>query len=202
MQIFRDVHGTFKEDEAASANLASAPDEAGPPPDEQAVGEETFREEMTKMLQSLTPDGFERLCQRILREVGFEEVVVTGRSGDGGIDGYGTLRINRLVSDRVLFQCKKHAKQVSPSYIREFRGSMAARADRGIFLATSTFSAEAKREAAREGAAPIEMVDLGALITLLTDLRLGVTARTAFEIDHSFFREYDSADAVNTVISN
>ena len=72
---------------------------------------------------------------------------------------------------------------------------MAARADRGIFLATSTFSAEAKREAAREGAAPIEMADLGSLISLLTDLRLGVTARTAFTVDHSFFREYGISDS-------
>lgn len=142
------------------------------------------------MLQSLSSEGFERLCQRILREVGFEEVVVTGRTGDGGIDGFGTLRINRLVSDRVLFQCKRHAKQISPSYIREFRGSMAARADRGILLATSTFSAEAKREAAREGAAPIEMVDLGALISLLTDLGLGVTPRTVFTVDQLFFYDY------------
>jgi restriction system protein len=146
------------------------------------------------MLQSLTPVGFERLCQRILREVGFEQVVVTGRSGDGGIDGYGTLRINRLVADRVLFQCKKHAKQVSPSYIREFRGSMAARADRGIFLATSTFSAEAKREASREGAAPIEMVDLDAMISLLTDLGLGVIPRTVFTVDYSFFSEYGAPE--------
>ena len=96
------------------------------------------------MLQSLSSKGFERLCRRLLREVGFEEVIVTGRSNDGGIKSIRNFRINRLVSDRVLFQCKKHANQISPSYIREFRGSMAARADRGIFLATSTFSAEAK----------------------------------------------------------
>jgi len=195
IRIFRDVQKTFREDEVEATTLLPAPDEAGAPPDERAPGEETFSEEMARVLQSLSAEGFERLCQRILREVGFEEVVVTGRSGDGGIDGFGTLRINRLVSDRVLFQCKKHTKQVSPSYVREFRGSMAARADRGIFLATSTFSAEAKREAAREGAAPIEMVDLDALISLLTDLRLGVTARTAFTLDHSFFREYGVPDS-------
>jgi len=193
LRIFHEVQKSFRDGEAATT-LLPAPDEARAPPDEQAPGEESFREEMAKMLQSLSPDGFERLCQRILREVGFEEVVVTGRSGDGGIDGFGTLRINRLVSDRVLFQCKRHAKQISPSYIREFRGGMAARADRGIFLATSTFSAEAKREAAREGAAPIEMVDLSALISLLTDLGLGVTPRTVFTVDQSFFREYGAPE--------
>ena len=194
LHILQDVQKGFTGNGNTDTSILPAPDELGGPPDERIPGEESFREEMAKVLQSLSPDGFERLCQRLLREVGFEEVVVTGRTGDGGIDGFGTLHIDRLVSDRVLFQCKRHAKQVSPSYIREFRGSMAARADRGIFLATSTFSAEAKREAAREGAAPIEMVDLSALISLLTDLGIGVTSRTVFTIDQSFFREYGSRE--------
>jgi restriction system protein len=132
LHILQDVQKGFTGDGNTDTSILPAPDELGGPPD--VPGEESFREEMAKVLQSLSPDGFERLCQRLLREVGFEEVVVTGRTGDGGIDGFGTLRINRLVSDRVLFQCKRHAKQVSPSYIREFRGSMAARADRGFFL--------------------------------------------------------------------
>ena len=127
---------------------------------------------------------------RILREVGFEEVLVTKRGGDGGIDGFGTLKINELVSDRVVFQCKRYTKQVSPSYIREFRGSMAARTDRGIFLTTSSFSVEAKREAAREGLAPIELVDLDGLISLMKSLKLGVTTREVYDIDEKFFQEY------------
>lgn len=188
--IFRDVQKTFKKDEPEASTLLPGPDEAAAPPDEQTPGEQTFREELARVLQSLSSEGFERLCQRILREVGFEEVVVTGRSGDGGIDGFGTFKINELVSGRVLFQCKKYTTQISPSYIREFRGSMSARADRGIFLATNTFSAEAKREAAREGAAPIEMVDLDALISLLTKYELGVRAHTIYTVDRSFFREY------------
>jgi len=155
IRIFREVQKTFRGGEAQGTTVLQAAEEAGLPPDERAPDEETFRGEMARVLQSLTPEGFER---------------------------------------RVLFQCKKHAKQVSPSYVREFRGSMAARADRGIFLATSTFSAEAKREAAREGTAPIEMVDLDAMISLLTDLGLGVTPRTVFAVDHSFFREYGAPE--------
>jgi restriction system protein len=197
LRVFHSVQKTFKGNEPDTITAISdisRTDELGAPPDQLVPGEDRFREEIARVLQSLSPEGFERLCQRILREVGFEEVVITGRSGDGGIDGFGTLRINRLVSDRVLFQCKRHTKQISPSYIREFRGSMSARADRGIFLATSTFSAEARREAAREGAAPIEMVDLGGLISLLSDLSLGVLAHTVFSVDHSFFREYGSSE--------
>jgi restriction system protein len=188
IRIFHDVQKSMRKNGAEPEAIPAAEEQA--PPDEQTPGDETFREQMAKTLQSLSPEGFERLCQRILREVGFEEVIVTGRSGDGGIDGYGTLRINRLVSDRVLFQCKRYAKQISPSYIREFRGSMAARADRGIFLATSTFSAEAKREAGRDGATPIEMVDLDALISIMTDLGLGVTTHTVFAVDQAFFHEF------------
>jgi restriction system protein len=187
LRIFQQVARKFRR---KGEEPAAADEEEQTPPDEQAQGDDTFREQMAKTLLSLSAKGFERLCQRILREVGFEEVIVTGRAGDGGIDGYGTLRINKLVSDRVLFQCKRHADKISPSYIREFRGSMNGRADRGIFLATSTFSAEAKREATRDGAVPIEMVDLDALISLLTELGLGVTTRTAFAVDMAFFHEF------------
>ena len=187
--LFQDIAKTFRgEQDAESIDETQAPEEK---PEGQP-----FREEMIRTIHALSPDGFERLCKLILREVGFEEVTVIGRSGDGGIDGFGVLRINRLVSDRVLFQCKRHTKQMSPAYIREFRGAMANRADRGIFLATSTFSAEAKREASREGAAPIELVDLDGLISLLTELRLGIKERTTLIIDHAFFRDYmNSSDA-------
>jgi restriction system protein len=183
LQIFQDIAKTFKgEQEAGSVDETRTPEEK---PEEQ-----NFREEMVHTLHALSPGGFEHLCKLILREVGFEEVTVTGQSNDGGIDGFGVLRTNRLITDRVLFQCKRHTKQVSPAYIREFRGAMANRANRGIFLATSTFSVEAKREASREGTTPIELVDLDGLISLLTELGLGVTTRTTFVIDQAFFRDY------------
>jgi restriction system protein len=184
LRLFQNVAKMFQNEQgdAESADESPAPEEK---PEAQP-----FREEMVRILHALSPDGFERLCKLILREVGFEEVTVTGQTGDGGIDGFGVLRTNRLITDRVLFQCKRHTKQVSPTYIRDFRGAMANRANRGIFLATSTFSVEARREASREGAAPIELVDLDGLISLLTDLGLGVTTRTTFAVDESFFREY------------
>jgi len=69
-----------------------------------------YREELAQTLQSLPAVGFERFCQRLLRESGFQEVTITGRSGDGGIDGIGMLQVNALVSFKVLFQCKKYAR--------------------------------------------------------------------------------------------
>jgi restriction system protein len=149
--------------------------------------EARFKEEATQTLRSLSPQGFEQFCQLLLRAVGFEEVKVTGRSGDGGIDGIGTLRVNRLLTDRVVFQCKRYKDQIAPEFIRGFRGAMQGRADRGIFIATTTFSAEAAREAAREGAARIELVGLAELVELMAELELGARKRTINVVDQEFF---------------
>jgi restriction system protein len=108
-----------------------------------------YKVEVLELMHGLPAAGFEQLCQRILREAGFTQVTVTGRSGDQGIDGYGTLQVNRLVSFRVLFQCKRYRDSVSPSQVRDFRGAMAGRADKGIIMTTGTFTAEARREASR-----------------------------------------------------
>jgi len=148
------------------------------------------REQLLSILLALPPAGFERLGQRLLREAGFVQVVVTGRSGDGGIDGYGTLQVNPLVSFRVLFQCKRYAKSVSPTQVRDFRGAMQGRADKGIILTTDTFTSEARREASRDGAPPIELVDGEKLLDMFEELELGIRPVTAYEIDGAFFDEF------------
>jgi restriction system protein len=149
-----------------------------------------YREEILDTLLSLPPAGFERLSQRILREAGFTQVIVTGQSGDGGIDGFGTLQVNPLVSFKVLFQCKRYAKSVSPSQVRDFRGAMSGRADKGIIITTGTFTAEAKREAIRDGAPPIELIDGEKLIDMLEQLEIGLKAVTTYEVEHAFFKEF------------
>lgn len=149
-----------------------------------------YREEVLDVLLSLPPAGFERLSQRLLREAGFTQVVVTGQSGDGGIDGFGILQVNPLVSFKVLFQCKRYAKSVAPSQVRDFRGAMSGRADKGIIITTGTFTAEAKREATRDGAPPVELIDGEKLIDMLEKLELGLRAVTTFEVEHAFFNEF------------
>src|SRR3989338_3172776 len=167
-----------------------------PEPAEEQVAEGTgatpsdYRGQVIGLLLKLPPSGFERLSQRLLREAGFTQVVVTGSSGDGGIDGYGTLQINPLVSFKVLFQCKRYTKSVSPSHVRDFRGAMAGRADKGIFITTGTFSAEARREASRDGVPPIELIDGEKLVDMLEYLELGLKPVTTYEIDESFFGEF------------
>ena len=148
------------------------------------------REELARILQSLPPAGFERFCQRLLRESGFQEVTVTGRSGDGGIDGIGILQVNALVSFKVLFQCKKYAGSVAPSHVRDFRGAMTGRADKGIIITTGSFTSEARKEAVRDGAPPVELVDGEKLADMLEKLELGLRPRQTYEIDTAFFDEY------------
>jgi restriction system protein len=134
------------------------------------------------VLAEVPADAFERLCQRVLRESGFTRVEVTGRAGDGGIDGIGVLRIN-LVSFHVLFQCKRWKSSVGPAVVRDFRGAMVGRADKGLILTTASFTAEARREATRDGAPAIDLVDGEALCGLLRKLGLGVRVRVVEEVE-------------------
>lgn len=149
-----------------------------------------YREELARTLQALPASGFERFCQRLLRESGFQEVTITGRSGDGGIDGIGILQVNPLVSFKVLFQCKKYAGSVTPSHVRDFRGAMTGRADKGIIITTGSFTSDARKEAVRDGAPPIELVDGEKLTSMLEELELGLRPRQTFEVDAAFFEEY------------
>jgi restriction system protein len=142
------------------------------------------------VLRSLPPGGFERVSQRLLRESGFERVIVTGRSGDGGIDGHGVLQVNPFVSFTVLFQCKRYAGAVSASQVRDFRGAMMGRADKGIIITTGTFTTEATKEARRDGAPPIELVDGETLVQMFERLELGVKPKTVYAVDETFFDEY------------
>ena len=142
------------------------------------------------LLKSLPPSGFERLCQRLLREAGFEKVVVTGKSGDGGIDGHGILEINPLMSFKVIFQCKRFEGSVSSGQIRDFRGAMAGRADKGIFITTGRFTSEAVKEALRDGVSPIELVDSDKIAELFEKTQLGLKPKIIYEVDNNFFNEY------------
>jgi restriction system protein len=135
----------------------------------------SWQDQLLSILQTMPPDAFERLAQRILRESGFVKVEVKGKSGDGGIDGIGMLRLN-LLSFEVFFQCKRYKDTVSAGAIRDFRGAMVGRTDKGLFITTGRFTPEAKKEAMRDGAPPIDLIDGEQLCEILKTLRLGVKA--------------------------
>ena len=149
-----------------------------------------YRDRLLAAIQALPFAGFERLCQRLLREAGFQQVAVTGRTGDNGIDGHGILELNAFVTFKVLFQCKRYKGSVGTPQIRDFRGAMEGRADKGIILTTGTFTQEARREARRDGARPIELVDGDKLVDMFEKLELGLKPRTVFAVDDAFFEEF------------
>ncbi len=136
-------------------------------------GDETWQDRLLTILQAISPDAFERLAQRILRESGFVKVEVTGKSGDGGIDGMGVLRVN-LLSFQVFFQCKRYKHCVSAGAIRDFRGAMVGRTDKGLLITTGRYSPDARKEATRDGAPPIDLIDGEQLCEILKGLKLGV----------------------------
>jgi len=187
-QIFLKYVKIFQElRKAKAANPQPEPEQVA---EESGVPETGYRPHVLEIMRSLPAPGFEQLCQAILREAGFNEVVVTGRSGDQGIDGHGTLQVNPLVSFRVLFQCKRYRESVSASHVRDFRGAMAGRADKGIIITTGTFTAEARREGSRDGVPPIELLDGDKLVDMLESLELGLKPVTSFEVDSSFFDRF------------
>lgn len=150
---------------------------------EVAVDEElAWTEKLLSVLLTLKPDAFERLCQRVLRESGFTKVEVTGKSSDGGIDGNGVLRM-KLVSFQVLFQCKRWKDTVGASVVRDFRGAMVGRADKGLIMTTGRFTAEARKEATRDGAPAIDLVDGDDLCQLLKELKIGVNVKFVEEVE-------------------
>jgi len=183
---FRQVQKVFMDEKRTKPKTKPFVEEIG----EGEIEELDHRTRLLNVIQSLPPDGFERLCQRVLRESGFQQVVVTGRSGDGGIDGVGILQMNPFVSFNVLFQCKRYQGAVTPSQIRDFRGAMMGRADKGIIMTTGTFTLEAKKEARRDGVPPIELVDGEALIQMFERLELGLVPKTTYDVDDKFFEDF------------
>lgn len=136
--------------------------------------EYTWQGELLETLKSVTPEQFERLCQRFLRELGFVNVEVTQRSNDGGIDGLGVLKLGGVLSFTVVFQAKRFKGGVGASIVRDFRGAMIGRADKGLIISTGTFTREAKKEAQRDGAPPIDLIDGNEFAEKLKELTLGV----------------------------
>jgi len=152
--------------------------------------EHSYTPNLLEVLQSVTPKGFENICKRLLREHGFENVEVTGGSHDGGIDGYGTLELNPFVTIKVLFQCKRYKGTVSRAQVGDFRNAMFGRAEKGIIMTTGTFSEDAKREASRDGAPPVELIDGQKLIQLFEEKELGLKPKTVYDVDLKFFEPF------------
>lgn len=169
LDIVRSVREQNKEDKSNKKdadNKAISEDDIA----NEVESSEEWKDKLLQVLYNISPSAFERL----LRESGFSQVEVTGKVGDGGIDGKGIIRVSGLLSFHVIFQCKRYKGSVSPSQIRDFRGAMQGRADKGLFITTGTFTREAIKEATRDGAPPIDLIDGESLCDKLKELNLGI----------------------------
>ena len=190
------IHRQVSEEERERQRAKRARATSGEESAEAAVGDADggngvatgWKEQLLTIVKNMDPVAFERLAQRLLREAGFIKVEVRGRVADGGIDGLGVLRVN-LVSFQVYFQCKRWKDSVGSREIRDFRGALQGRADKGLFITTATFSAQAYDEATRDGAIAIDLIDGDRLADLLKEYRLGVSTEMveSITVNSQFF---------------
>lgn len=178
------VHAAARKKSVEGASDATVPTEV------EVAADTDHKFLLLELLKKVTPEGFERICARLLRESGFEKVMVTGGPKDEGIDGLGILQVNPFVSFKVLFQCKRYKGAVSRAQVGDFRNAMLGRADKGIIITTGTFTADARREADRDGAPPVELVDGEKLVEMFERVNLGLKQRVVYELDHTFFSSF------------
>ena len=179
-----EVDGELIDKEYHTKGKKDEKDDAGDIPDEVRPG----RKKLYDILVKMDPFAFEHLSQRVLRECGFTQVVVTKKTGDGGIDGTGRLRINGIFSFNIAFQCKRYQGVVSSSDIRDFRGSLTTNIEKGVFITTGSFSKAAIEEASSPGKQQIDLIDGEDFITKLAEFGIGVKEVKDYDVDEDFFK--------------
>lgn len=182
VEKYRNISKQSKDDASKTVDENNFADLDNPPAEVR-----TWRQRVFDILMKMDPYAFERLTQRVLRESGFTDVEVTKRSGDGGIDGYGKLKINGVISFNIAFQCKRYQGTVGASEIRDFRGSLTRNIEKGLFVTTGTFSSAAKEEAANIGKQQIDLVDGEALLDMLAEYSIGLKEVKDYEVDEEYF---------------
>lgn len=163
--------------EISEINIIDNPEEIQP-----------WKAKLIEVLHNMDPWGFERLAQRLLRECGFTQVQVTKKTGDGGIDGTGKLKINGIFSFNVAFQCKRYKGSVSAGDIRDFRGSLATNIEKGVFITTGSFTKAAREEASEQGKQQIDLIDGDEFMNKLAEYNIGLKEVKSYDIDENFFR--------------
>jgi restriction system protein len=185
-ELFKDVQESVKKTPVSTAipkPISTTFEDTATEDEEHSLG-------LINLIQTLPPTGFEKLCKRLLIEIGINDITVTGGSNDQGIDGKGLVKLNDVVSLNIVFQCKRYKETVSPHHVRDFRGAMQGRGEKGLIITTGRFTKEAKNEANRDGVTPIELIDGDRLVELFEKHRLGLKPVVVFEIDYEFFKGF------------
>jgi len=135
-----------------------------------------LKERVIQDLRRLSPGAFEIFAKELLDVYGFEDTHVTNVSGDGGVDGYGKLKVG-LAYLNVAFQCKRWTKgNIHRTEIDKFRGATQGDFEQGIFFATTSFSPGAISASIKKGAVPIVLMDSEAIVGLMLEKQFGIEA--------------------------
>ncbi len=185
-ELFQRVHQQF------GGTGRKKPKQAETSIDNAIVEDEEHSESLIETLKGLSPKGFERICKRLLAEIGIHDIQITGGSGDQGVDGIGRIRLNDVVNFNIVFQCKRYKETVSPALVRDFRGSMQGRAEKGLILTTGRFTPDAQKEASRDGVPPIELIDGERLVALFEKYQLGLRPKVVYDIVPEFFKSFEN----------
>ena len=156
------VTGIIKEPEAAPNFLEMYEDY-----------ESSFRSLLLEKIYELTPTQFELFAMKLLQAYGFADVSVTSISSDGGIDGYGKLRLG-LASMNVAFQCKRWEGNIGRPEVDKFRGAIQGEYEQGIFFATSDFTTQARDASLKKGAVPVILLNGESIVDLMIQKGIGV----------------------------
>ncbi len=187
-----DVYNLFKSvQESVKKTPAVTPKKPELKFEDTATEDEEHSVGLLNLIKNLPAAGFEKLCKRLLTEIGINDITITGGTGDQGIDGKGIVKLNDVVSLNIVFQCKRYKETVSPHHVRDFRGAMQGRGEKGLIISTGRFTKEAKNEASRDGVTPIELIDGDRLVELFEKHHLGLKPVIVFEIDYEFFKGFN-----------
>lgn len=148
------------------------------------------KQRLIDRIQEMDPFQFEYLVAELLRKIGYENVNVTKRSGDKGIDVIGNLTVGGLTSVKTVIQVKRYktGNNISGKYITQLRGS--AEVDqRGLIITTSDFTKDGIVESKALNKMPVALVNGAKLIELLFKYKVGVKEETVsvYSIDSELF---------------
>lgn len=133
-----------------------------------------FKSLMLENLKNIKPDVFEHFCKKLLEVYGFKDLLVTNVRKDGGIDGYGKLKVG-ISYLNVAFQSKRWKNSiVGRTEIDKFRGAIQGDFEQGIFITTSSFSKDALKATTKKGAVPVILIDGSMIIDIMIEKKFGV----------------------------
>lgn len=134
----------------------------------------SFKLQLLEQLKEIDPETFEVFCKKLLKVYGFKDLKVTKPQKDGGIDGYGKLKVGiSYLNVAVQCKCWKNAT-VGRTEIDKFRGAIQGDFEQGIFITTSKFSKEALNATTKKGAVPIILIDGMMIIEIMIEKKFGI----------------------------